>query len=352
MALLRPGGGIDTVVTADTYGQGDADPLVGPGPRGAAAGELLRSWAPWGTTSTRASATGRAASRASPMPACAATEGYADYLRMATERSLERCGVDRFDVLLLHNPDRTGYTSEAVWERDGRTARGGPRRSDRRGARPRERVHARPDRLPGALRRPDRLGDADPQPAGALAGRAGAPGGRLAGRAGDHPRRGLRRALLPATSRRATGSPRATIAASVPTAGPSADSSGSSRCSRSPTGTADAARAGLPVEPRPPRGGLLRADPDPGGRRGRPAGGGQARGAGAPPRRRRCSRPRRSTQIRAIGDNTGCHGPEGRRARPRGRGAPRPLAAGRQSCAAVGVALGNRPRARPGAAAA
>ena len=35
---------------------------------------------------------------------------------MATERSLERCGVDSFDVLLLHNPDRTGYTSEAVWE--------------------------------------------------------------------------------------------------------------------------------------------------------------------------------------------------------------------------------------------
>src|SRR5205085_3431603 len=41
---------------------------------------------------------------------------YADYLRMATERSLERCGVDRFDLLLLHNPDHTGYTSDAVWE--------------------------------------------------------------------------------------------------------------------------------------------------------------------------------------------------------------------------------------------
>ena len=43
-------------------------------------------------------------------------EGYADYVRMATERSLERCGVDAFDVLLLHNPDRTGYTSEVVWD--------------------------------------------------------------------------------------------------------------------------------------------------------------------------------------------------------------------------------------------
>jgi aryl-alcohol dehydrogenase-like predicted oxidoreductase len=35
---------------------------------------------------------------------------------MATERSLERCGVERFDLLLLHNPDRTGYSSAAVWE--------------------------------------------------------------------------------------------------------------------------------------------------------------------------------------------------------------------------------------------
>ena len=35
---------------------------------------------------------------------------------MATERSLERIGADAFDLLLLHNPDRTGYTSETVWE--------------------------------------------------------------------------------------------------------------------------------------------------------------------------------------------------------------------------------------------
>jgi aryl-alcohol dehydrogenase-like predicted oxidoreductase len=35
---------------------------------------------------------------------------------MAAERSLERLGVDAFDLLLLHNPDRAGYTSDAVWE--------------------------------------------------------------------------------------------------------------------------------------------------------------------------------------------------------------------------------------------
>jgi aryl-alcohol dehydrogenase-like predicted oxidoreductase len=41
---------------------------------------------------------------------------YAEYLEMATERSLERIGVDSFDLLLLHNPDRVGYTSAAVWD--------------------------------------------------------------------------------------------------------------------------------------------------------------------------------------------------------------------------------------------
>jgi aryl-alcohol dehydrogenase-like predicted oxidoreductase len=35
---------------------------------------------------------------------------------MAAERSLERLGVDSFDLLLLHNPDRIGYSSEAVWD--------------------------------------------------------------------------------------------------------------------------------------------------------------------------------------------------------------------------------------------
>ena len=48
-------------------------------------------------------------------PRLRAPAEYADYLRMATERSLERCGIDSFDLLLLHNPDRIGYTSQEVW---------------------------------------------------------------------------------------------------------------------------------------------------------------------------------------------------------------------------------------------
>ena len=103
------------MLTADAYGQGEADTLVGraldgvPGTSSAWSG-------PSATTSTRASATGRAASRASPIRALRGPDEYAGYLRMAAERSLERLGQDRFDLLLLHNPDRTGYESEAVWD--------------------------------------------------------------------------------------------------------------------------------------------------------------------------------------------------------------------------------------------
>ena len=34
---------------------------------------------------------------------------------MAAEKSLARCRVDTFDLLLLHNPDSIGYTSDRVW---------------------------------------------------------------------------------------------------------------------------------------------------------------------------------------------------------------------------------------------
>ena len=56
-------------------------------------------------------------------PSLRGPDGYADYLRMATERSLERCGIDRFDLLLLHNPDRIGYTSPSRLGRRWRPAR-------------------------------------------------------------------------------------------------------------------------------------------------------------------------------------------------------------------------------------
>jgi aryl-alcohol dehydrogenase-like predicted oxidoreductase len=113
--LLRPGGGIDTLLTADVYGQGAADELVGR----AVAGVSRDDYCLVGAVGHDFYAGERQGAKGFPRftdPALRGPGGYADYLRMATERSLERCGVESFDVLLLHNPDRAGYASEIVWD--------------------------------------------------------------------------------------------------------------------------------------------------------------------------------------------------------------------------------------------
>src|SRR3954454_9799960 len=114
-ALLRPGDGIDTVLTADTYGQGDADSLLGRALRGVEREEFSLI----GAVGHDFYEGQRQGPKGFPRFTDAALRGpgeYAGYLRMAAERSLERLGQDRFDLLLLHNPDRTGYESEEVWD--------------------------------------------------------------------------------------------------------------------------------------------------------------------------------------------------------------------------------------------
>ena len=93
----------------------------------------------------------------------------------------------------------------------------------------------------------------------------------------------------------------------------------------------DDAAARVRVEPRARAGALRRADADPGARRRRAADRGAARGARRGPRDLVPLSAEEVAEIRAIGDNTGSHGAEGRRARPRGRGARRPLAARRRA---------------------
>src|SRR3954463_7417245 len=114
-ALLRPGDGIATVITADVYGQGEADAL----PRRPLAGTPRDGYALVGAIGHDFYTGERDGAKGFPRftdPRLGGPEGYADYVRMATERSLERLGTDRLDLLLLHNPDRIGYTSEAVWD--------------------------------------------------------------------------------------------------------------------------------------------------------------------------------------------------------------------------------------------
>jgi aryl-alcohol dehydrogenase-like predicted oxidoreductase len=104
--------GIRTFMTADVYGNGAADELLGRAlaglPRdtyclvGAVGHDFYRG--------ERAGAKGYPRFTATHPPS-----DYAEYLRMATEKSLARCGADRFDLLLLHNPDSTGYSSDRVW---------------------------------------------------------------------------------------------------------------------------------------------------------------------------------------------------------------------------------------------
>jgi aryl-alcohol dehydrogenase-like predicted oxidoreductase len=113
--LLRPGDGISTVLTADAYGQGEADSVLG----GALEGVARDAYELVGAVGHDFYRGERDGPRGFPRftdPSLRGPEGYLDYLRMATERSLERLGQERFDLLLLHNPDRRGYESEAVWE--------------------------------------------------------------------------------------------------------------------------------------------------------------------------------------------------------------------------------------------
>lgn len=107
--------GFRTFITADVYGNGKADELIGE----ALKGIDRESYCLVGTLGHDFYQGQRQGNRGYPRftdPELRGPEGYKAYLRMACEKSLERCGTNRFDLVMLHNPDELGYTSEAVWE--------------------------------------------------------------------------------------------------------------------------------------------------------------------------------------------------------------------------------------------
>ena len=115
MALIAPDQGIRTVITADVYGEGQADEMLGR----VLAGRDREGVCIVGAVGHDFYRGQRDGPKGFPRftdPALRAESDVGDYLQMATERSLQRCGVDSFDLLLLHNPDRIGYTSQAVWQ--------------------------------------------------------------------------------------------------------------------------------------------------------------------------------------------------------------------------------------------
>jgi aryl-alcohol dehydrogenase-like predicted oxidoreductase len=120
--LITPDRAIPTVLTADVYGTGEADERLGRAlakvidrPGGMAREEVCIVGAV-GHDFYEGERQGAKGFPRFTDPSLRGPEQYADYLKTATERSLERCGLGHFDLLLLHNPDRVGYTSEAVWD--------------------------------------------------------------------------------------------------------------------------------------------------------------------------------------------------------------------------------------------
>lgn len=106
--------GVRTFMTADVYGNGQGDELLARG----LAGLPRESYALVGAIGHDFYTGKREGAKGYPRftnPGLRPEKDYADYIRMATERSLERCRTSRFDLLLLHNPDWIGYSSPAVW---------------------------------------------------------------------------------------------------------------------------------------------------------------------------------------------------------------------------------------------
>ena len=107
--------GIRTFVTSDVYGNGKADELLGRALKGIDRG----TYSLVGMIGHDFYEGQRQGSRGYPRftdPELRGPDGYADFIQMATSKELERCGVDKFDLLMLHNPDELGYTSEPLWQ--------------------------------------------------------------------------------------------------------------------------------------------------------------------------------------------------------------------------------------------
>ena len=107
--------GIRTFLTADVYGAGAADALLA----SALSGLPRADYCLVGAVGHDFYKGQRQGPRGFPRftdPSSAAARDYPDYLRMATEKSLQRCRRTEFDLLLLHNPDSIGYASDRVWE--------------------------------------------------------------------------------------------------------------------------------------------------------------------------------------------------------------------------------------------
>ena len=107
--------GIRTFVTSDVYGNGKADELLGV----ALQGVDRSTYSLVGMIGHDFYEGQRQGSRGYPRftdPELRGPAGFLDFVRAAASKELERCDSDHFDLLMLHNPDELGYTSEPLWQ--------------------------------------------------------------------------------------------------------------------------------------------------------------------------------------------------------------------------------------------
>jgi aryl-alcohol dehydrogenase-like predicted oxidoreductase len=106
--------GVRTFVTADVYASGAADSLLGR----ALSGIPRESYSLVGLIGHDFYSAKRDGAKGFPRftdPRIRSPQDYESYLDMATEKALERLQTDHFDLILLHNPDSIGYSSDRVW---------------------------------------------------------------------------------------------------------------------------------------------------------------------------------------------------------------------------------------------
>ena len=125
------------MITADVYGAGDADALLGRRARGTRSRAPTRLVGAVGHDFVDGERDGPRGYPRFTDPRLRGPTATPATCARATEASLERIGVDGFDLLLLHNPDRIGFTSEAVWDGMAALRDAGLTRVDRRRARAR-----------------------------------------------------------------------------------------------------------------------------------------------------------------------------------------------------------------------
>ena len=168
--LLRaaPAYGVNTFVTSDVYAKGGADSLLGEAIESMPRNEISVV-SMIGHDFYTGNRHGMGGYQRFTDPDLRGEAEYGDYLVRATERSLERCKLSRFDLLLLHNPDSIGYSSPVVWKAMARLKDEGLHRYARHRARARERFRLGSDLLFREVRGDDRLGDGHPKPPRAVA---------------------------------------------------------------------------------------------------------------------------------------------------------------------------------------